>query len=66
MPTPQAAIAPGVKELRDANPRLPHRVKWIYFCTSESDFHGSVAQLVERGIHKPKVTGSIPVAAIEN
>ena len=25
--------------------------------------HGSVAQLVEQGIHKPRVTGSNPVAA---
>ncbi len=44
--------------------RLPRLVKWIYFSTPESQIDGSVAQLVERGIHKPKVTGSIPVAAI--
>src|SRR5687768_4142164 len=28
--------------------------------------HGSVAQLAEQGIHKPRVTGSSPVAAISS
>src|ERR1700733_13637842 len=58
---PQKASFPPLRIFKGASLAKRHPVDRF----ADDKTYGSVAQLVERGIHKPKVTGSTPVAAIK-